>query len=87
VQHDLPTAADTPVISGDLPLSPKAQRAIHGAIAKAQALRETRISTRFLMLSLLDEPHTLVRGAINAGGGDINQLRQALVESPTDEEE
>ena len=87
VLRDLPTAEDAPVISGDLPLSPKAQRVINGAIVKAQALREARISTRFLMLSLLDEPHTLVRSAISAGGGDINQLRQALVESPADEEE
>lgn len=87
ILNDLPTSPEAPVISGELPLSPKAQRVINGAIVKAQALREDRISTRFLLLSLLDEPHTLVRDAISHGGGDINQLRQALVETPGDEEE
>lgn len=87
VKRDLPTAIETPIITGELPLSPKAQRVINGAIVKAQALRELRISTRFLLLSLLDEGHTMIRSAINAAGGDVNQLRQALVESPGDEEE
>jgi ATP-dependent Clp protease ATP-binding subunit ClpC len=86
VMRDLPKADESPVISGELPLSPKAQRVINGAIVKAQALRESRISTRFLLLSLLDEPNTLVRSAISAEGGDVNQLRQALVETPGDEE-
>ena len=86
VLNGLPTSADEPVISGELPLSPKAQRAINGAVVKAQALREQRISTRFLLLSLLDETQTLVRDAIAQAGGDINQLRQALVETPGDAE-
>src|SRR5438552_1317143 len=59
VLRDLPIGSEPPVISGDLPLSPKAQRAINSAIVTAQALREERISTRFLLLSLVDEPHTL----------------------------
>lgn len=87
IMHDLPTATDAPVISGDLPLSPKAQRVINSAIVKAQTLREPKISTRFLLLSLLDEAHTLIRSAISDAGGDVNQLRQALVESPMDFEE
>ena len=87
IQNELPKGNEAPVISGELPLSPKAQRVINGAIVKAQALRENRISTRFLLLSLLDEPQTLVRDAISHDGGDINQLRQALVETPGDEEE
>lgn len=82
VMGELPVAGEMPVITGDLPLSPKAQRVINGAIVKAQALREPRISTRFLLLSLLDEPHTVIRVAINAGGEDVNQLRQALVDTP-----
>ena len=55
--------------------------------AKAQALREEKISTRFMLLSLLDDPQTLVREAICVNGGDINMLRQALVETPDEEEE
>lgn len=86
VLKDLPTGDEAPVISGELPFSPKAQRAINGAVVKAQALREMRISTRFLLLSLLDEPQTLVRSAISGEGGDINQLKQALVETPGEDE-
>jgi ATP-dependent Clp protease ATP-binding subunit ClpA len=87
VARDLPTGDDAPVITGDLPLSPKAQRTINGAIVKAQALRESQISTRFLLLSLVDEPQTLIREALQLQGGDVNQLRQALVEAPTEAED
>src|SRR5947207_1499858 len=52
----LPCGAEPPVVTGDLPLSPKAQRIVNGAIVKAQAMRVTQVSTRFLLLSLLDEP-------------------------------
>jgi ATP-dependent Clp protease ATP-binding subunit ClpC len=86
VVRGLPRGSEPPVITGDLPLSPKAQRVINGAIVKAQALRQERISTRFLLLSLLDDPQTLVREALLAQGGDVNVLRQALVEAPDDEE-
>lgn len=87
VLRELPRGDEPPVVRGDLPLTPKAQRVINGAIVKAQALREPKISTRFLLLSLIDEPNTLVREAIGSGSGEINQLRQALVESAVDEEE
>ena len=83
----LPTGAEPPIIAGDLPLSPKAQRIVNAAIVKAQALREERITTRFLLLSLVDEPNTVIRDAIEQGCGDVNQLRQALVESPGDDED
>ena len=86
VLRGLPRGTEPPVITGDLPLSPKAQRVINGAIVKAQALRQERISTRFLLLLLLDDPQTLVREALLAQGGDVNVLRQALVEAPDDEE-
>jgi ATP-dependent Clp protease ATP-binding subunit ClpA len=86
LSRDLPTAGESPLITGDLPLTPKAQRAIQGAIVKAQALHEQRISTRHLLLSLLDEVQSLVREAIIDSGSDVNVLRHALVETPPDEE-
>src|SRR5947209_7898843 len=49
VSASMPTAAVEPVVAGDLPLTPKAQRMIQGAIVKAQALREPKISTRHLL--------------------------------------
>ena len=87
VRKGLPTGEEPPIISGDLPLSPKAQRIINAAIVKAQALREERITTRYLLLALVDEPNTLIRDAIEDAGGDVNVLRQALVESPQDDED
>jgi ATP-dependent Clp protease ATP-binding subunit ClpC len=86
LSRDLPTAVESPIITGDLPLSPKAQRAVECAIAKAQTLKEHRISTRHLLLALLDEVQSLVREAIMEAGSDVNLLRQALVELPPDEE-
>jgi ATP-dependent Clp protease ATP-binding subunit ClpC len=82
----LPRGEEPPVVTGDLPLSPKAQRVINGAIVKAQALREEKIGTRFLLLSLLDDPQTVIRDALLRSGGDVNLLRQALVEAPDEEE-
>jgi ATP-dependent Clp protease ATP-binding subunit ClpA len=72
-------------VLGDLPLSPNAQRAVQGAILKAQALRESKVSTRHLLLALLDDPQTVLRDALQANNGDVNVLRHALVE--VDEEE
>ncbi len=87
VARGLPVGTDVPVITGELPLSPKAQRIINGAIVKAQALRQEKISTRFLLLSLVDEPHTLIRDAIQAEGGEVNLMRQVLVEPAQDDED
>ena len=87
VSRSMPTANEEPVVTGDLPLTPKAQRMIQGAIVKAQALREPKISTRHLLLSLLDDPQTAIREALNAVTGDVNVLRHALVDSPDEEEE
>jgi ATP-dependent Clp protease ATP-binding subunit ClpC len=78
----LPRGEEAPVVTGDLPLSPKAQRIVNGAIVKAQAMRETRVSTRFLLLSLLDEPDTAVREAMNKAGADIETLQRKLAEKP-----
>jgi ATP-dependent Clp protease ATP-binding subunit ClpC len=78
----LPRGEESPVVTGDLPLSPKAQRIVNGAIVKAQAMRETRVSTRFLLLSLLDEPDTAVREAMNKAGTDVDTLQRKLAERP-----
>jgi ATP-dependent Clp protease ATP-binding subunit ClpA len=81
----LPTASKDPHVLGDLPLSPNAQRSIQGAILKAQALRESNVSTRHLLLALLDEPKTVLREALHANNGDVNVLRHALVEMEEEE--
>jgi ATP-dependent Clp protease ATP-binding subunit ClpC len=79
----LPRGEQAPIVTGDLPLSPRAQRVINGSIVKAQALREQRVSTRFLLLSLLDEPGTIMREALDKCGIDFDALQPKLAEKPT----
>jgi ATP-dependent Clp protease ATP-binding subunit ClpC len=78
----LPVGDHPPVVTGNLPLSPKAQRIVNGAIVKAQAMRETRVSTRFLLLSLLDEPQTAARHALDTVGADVEAMLRKLAEKP-----
>jgi ATP-dependent Clp protease ATP-binding subunit ClpC len=82
----LPKGAHPPVVTGDLPITPKAQRAINGALVKSQTLRSPRVSTRFALLSLLDEPDTVIRDVFKSAGADLDQLQRLLVEKPVDEE-
>jgi ATP-dependent Clp protease ATP-binding subunit ClpC len=79
----LPMGTDEPVVTGDLPLSPKAQRVINGAIVKAQSMRENAVSTRFLLLSLLDELPAAVKSALTNSGADLETLLPKLAEKPT----
>src|SRR2546423_11284864 len=58
LMHVLPRGKEDPVVTGDLPLSPKAQRVINNAIVKAQSLRERHVTTRLVVLALLDEQDT-----------------------------
>lgn len=75
-----------PVISGNLPLSPKAQRSINSAIVMAHSLRESKVSTRILLLALMDEQGTPFLAAIRQAGADVETLLKALAEKPHDEE-
>ena len=78
----LPRGAEAPVVTGDLPLSPKAQRVVNGALVKAQSLREARVSTRLLLLSLLDDVPPAVAAALAACGVDTETLVAKLAERP-----
>jgi ATP-dependent Clp protease ATP-binding subunit ClpC len=82
----LPKAANPPVISGDLPLSPRSQRMVNSAIVAAQSMRQTRISTRALMLALMEEETSSFVTALRRAGADIDTLRQAL-QQPVEEPE
>lgn len=83
LQQTIPHGQNPPVVTGDLPLSPRAQRAINDAIVKAQSMRESRVSTRFLLLSLLDEPGTAMREALDKCGVDFDTLQPKLAEKPS----
>jgi ATP-dependent Clp protease ATP-binding subunit ClpC len=81
--QSLPDAVNAPVVSGALPLSPRAQRCITESIVAAQAGRETVVSTRYLLLALLDEPGSLVRRCLSGCGADLETVRKNLAERPT----
>jgi len=74
----LPRSQEDPVVTGQLPLSPKSQRLINEAIVKARALRQPRVSTRFLLIAILDEPNTISREVFRDAGADLDQLQRKL---------
>ena len=76
----LPRGAEAPVVTGTLPLSPKAVRAVNGALVKAQSSGAPRVSSRLLLCSLLEECETAVRGALRDSGADIDHLQRVLVQ-------
>jgi ATP-dependent Clp protease ATP-binding subunit ClpC len=76
--ESLPRADQSPGITGDLPLSPNAQGAINAAVTAAQSAGAPRVSTRMLLVALLDECQTLVRPAMRAVGADLDHLRRVI---------
>ena len=76
----LPHCAETPVVTGSLPLSPKAQRAVNAALTKAQGTGSPSVSSRRLLVALLEECETVVRSALRDAGADIDHLQRVLVQ-------
>ena len=76
----LPRGAESPGVTGHLPLSPKARRAVNAALVRAQAAGSPRISSRLLLVSLLEECETASRSAMREVGTDIDHLQRVLVQ-------
>jgi len=69
----------TPVrVTGRLPLSPKAQRVVNAAASAAQAAAQAAVSTRFLLLALLEDAESTVGQIIADSGADLDELRGLL---------
>ena len=83
----LPYADSAPVVTGNLPLSPKAQRTLNSALVMSRSLREPKLSTRVMLLALMDEPKTALIDALRNTGIDVDELLRALAEAPADAEE
>ncbi len=84
----LPQGEETPVVSGDLPLSPNAKQAITDALARAGSNGGgAGVSTRFALAALLQEPDTLIRQCLRAAGADVEQLQRLLAQPPSEPEE
>ena len=79
---ELPRGAEPPMVSGRLPLSPRAQRAINIGIVKAQSAGAANVSTRFALLALLEEPGPAIQRGLSDAGGDLDELVQALAAKP-----
>jgi len=78
LKRALPSAAEPPLVTGLLPLTPKAQRAINTAISLAQAASLPSVSTRFVLLSLLADRESAVGQLLSECGADLEALRGVL---------
>jgi ATP-dependent Clp protease ATP-binding subunit ClpC len=78
LKRALPKAADPPLVTGRLPLSPKAQRAINTSIALAQAASLPSVSTRFVLLTLLADRESVIGQLLSENGADLEELRGLL---------
>ncbi len=76
----LPRGSEAPVVTGNLPLSPKAHRAINGAVVKAQTAGSPRVSSRLLLVSLLEDSEVVSREAMRDAGTDLDHLQRVLVQ-------
>jgi ATP-dependent Clp protease ATP-binding subunit ClpC len=74
----LPKDAQQVVVTGRLPLSPKAQRVINTAISEAQAAAQPVVSTRFLLLALIEDGDSALVEILQRSGADLDELRGLL---------
>ena len=86
VLQSLPRGAEAPLVTGRLPLSPKAQRAISTAMAAAQAEGEPSVTTRLLLRALLEDEQLSVCQALRRSGADLEQLMLQLSQKPAEVE-
>jgi len=76
--HTLPTGKEPPVVTGNLPISPKAQRLISNAVVAAQHGGAPKVSTRHLLRALLSEAQGVVCESFRRSGADSAELVKVL---------
>jgi ATP-dependent Clp protease ATP-binding subunit ClpC len=76
--NKLPHAAEATTVTGRLSFSPRTQKAINSAISQAQAAGESKVSTRFVLAALLEEPQLALAEALRASGADLDDLARRL---------
>jgi ATP-dependent Clp protease ATP-binding subunit ClpA len=82
----LPVGKEPPVVTGPLPLSPKAKGAIDAALTRADRTHSPKLTTRLVLLALLEEKQSDVAEAFAAEGVDVGQLSRVLAEAPAEQE-
>lgn len=78
--HTLPAGKESPVVTGMLPMSPKAQRLLTHAIVAAQAAAKPKVSTSMMLATLLAETSGVVCESFRRSGADAAELVKALKE-------
>ena len=78
--HALPQGAEPPIVTGNLPLSPKVRRLITDAICASQAAGQAKLSSRYLLSTMLSDASGVVCDAFRRNGADTNELSRALRE-------
>lgn len=76
----LPRGAEDPVVTGNLPLSPKARRAVNDAVVKAQSTGSSRVSSRLLLVALLEDSEAVSHAAMRDAGTDLDHLQRVLLQ-------
>jgi ATP-dependent Clp protease ATP-binding subunit ClpC len=80
LSHVLPGGKEPPIITGDLPLSPKVQRLINSAIVIAQSTGQLKLSSRHVLAAMLAEASGIICESFRRDGGDPFELAKALRE-------
>ncbi|HEX4125306.1 MAG TPA: Clp protease N-terminal domain-containing protein [Tepidisphaeraceae bacterium] len=86
LKADLPAGKEPPVVTGALPLSPKAKGAVDAALTRAEQTHSPKLTTRLVLLSLLEEKGSDVAEAFAAEGIDLGLLERALSATPAEQE-
>jgi ATP-dependent Clp protease ATP-binding subunit ClpC len=87
VRQRLAYADEAPGITGALPMSPLSKKLFNNAVVLARSLRENAVSSRFLLLAILQEPGAAgFAKVLEAQGVDPEALRRSLSEKPAEPE-
>jgi len=78
--HAMPQGKEPPIVTGDLPMSPKVQRLITDAICTSQAAGQAKLSSRYLLATMLSQADGAVCDSFRRNGADTNELSRALRE-------
>jgi ATP-dependent Clp protease ATP-binding subunit ClpB len=82
----MPYSEMPPAVTGELPLSAKAQKLINNANVLAKHARDQKITTRYLLMSLMEDSSAPFIRALKNVGVDVDTLKRDASEKPTDAE-
>lgn len=77
---------ETSNVTGKLPMSPKAQKALNDAIVLSRGNHEPKVTTRHLLLALMDDPRAPFVQSLREFGVDVEALLRDLAQKHDDAE-